>query len=67
MENDFRGTATDVIVFVRRVMKYTEGCKHIRGSTVLDDVSADVEADGTVTPTPVPLERDRGRANDPDR
>lgn len=67
MESDFRGAAIDVIVFGRRSMRYSERCPHIRGSTFLKYVYAEIEADGTVAPTPMPLRRDIWRANYPYR
>lgn len=67
MESYFSGVTTNVFVFVRRAMRCTESCQHIRGCTAPDEVSAKIETYGTVTTTPVPLRRDSGRAKDPYR
>lgn len=60
LESDFSESATDVIVFGRRAKRCSESCQQICGSTFLDDVYAETEADGTVTPTQVPLGPEKG-------
>lgn len=67
MDSDLNGATTDVIVFSRRKIRCTQRCQHICSCAVLEDVSAEIEADGTKKPSPVLLGRDGGRANGPDR